>query len=65
MSALFLVEAPNGTLTHKMAEELQPDDMMVFDGPCSTARIEEAKAQLDAEIKAAGGFEAWQRALEA
>lgn len=65
MSVLFLIEAPDGSLTHKLADDLKPDDMMVFDGPGSTAGIDAAKAQLDAEIEAAGGFDAWQRGLEA
>ena len=59
MSVLFLVEAPDGSMTRKAASELRPDDMMVFDGPDATAAIDAAKAQLDADIKAAGGLEAW------
>lgn len=62
MSAVFLVEAPDGTLIRKISEDLKPEDMLVFDGPDSAAGIDAAKAQLDAEIRAAGGFEAWQRA---
>jgi hypothetical protein len=59
MSVLFLVEAPDGTLIRKAAEDLLPDDMLVFDGPDATAAIDAAKARLDADIKAAGGLEAW------
>lgn len=60
MSVLFLVEAAGGSFIRKAAEDLKPDDMMVFDGPDAMAGIDAAKRQLDAEIEAAGGLEAWQ-----
>ncbi len=55
----FLVERPDGTYDRKARADLKPDDMMVFDGPDSFADINAAKAELDAEIEAAGGLDAW------
>lgn len=63
MSTLFLIEAADGTLTRKPADRLEPEDMVVFDGPDATAGIDAAKARLDAEIAAAGGLDAWREQL--
>jgi hypothetical protein len=59
MSISFLVETADGTLIRKVAEELLPDDKLVFDGPDAFASAQAAQDELNAEIKAAGGLEAW------
>ena len=64
MNISFLVERSDGTLIRKSAEELHPEDRLVFDGPDAFAGIEAAKAQLDAEIAAAGGLNAWRELPE-
>ena len=33
MNETFLVEQPDGTLVYKTAEELRPDDLVLFDHP--------------------------------
>lgn len=62
MIETYLVEMKDGTHIRKAAADLQPADMMVFDG--SDAFIDSAteQAKLDAEIAAAGGLEAWRAA---
>ena len=55
----YLVEMSDGTLTRKAAGDLQPEDMMVFDGPDAFSASDAAQASLDAEIAAAGGLDAW------
>ncbi len=61
MSVSFLVETEDGRLIRKQAEDLKPDDRLVFDGPEAFKAEREAQAALEAEIKAAGGLEAWRR----
>lgn len=62
MSTSFLVEAADGTLVRKSVEELRPEDRVVFDGPGAFTAAQAAQDKIDAEIRAAGGLEAW-RAL--
>lgn len=59
---LFLVELPDGTLTHKRRADFQDDDLIVFDGPDAFKSTEDAQARLEAEIAAAGGIDAWRAA---
>ena len=59
MSVTFLVETDNGAFIRKTAEELKPEDRLVFDGPDAFKAELEAQAALDAEIEAAGGLESW------
>lgn len=58
----FLVEMPDGTLVMKDADDLQPEDLVVFDGPDAFRAVEIEVEKLEAEIAAAGGLEAWRRA---
>ena len=58
----FLVEMLDGTFVFKALKELRPDDKLVFDGPNSSRRLEAAQAELEAEIAAAGGLDAWRAA---
>ena len=58
----YLVELPNGDLVRKEKSELQPTDLICFDGPDAFADIHCANAWLQAEIDAAGGLEAWRKA---
>lgn len=62
MSVTFLVEAPDGTVARKAPEDLTPGDILVFDGPPATSVIDEARGNLEAEIEAAGGLDAWRAA---
>jgi hypothetical protein len=55
----ILVQLPDGGLTRKPSYELEPDDTVFFDGPDAFASTQRIQAQLDAEIEAAGGLEAW------
>ena len=59
MNPTFLVELPGESLVPKAAEDLQSDDMLVFDSPESFDHLTAAQAKLDAEIEAAGGLLAW------
>lgn len=59
MKTTFLVELPDGKTVEKAAEDLKPDDMLVFDSPESFDHLTAAQAKLDAEILAAGGLRAW------
>ena len=59
MSITFLVETADGTLTRKAASELEPDDKLIVDGPDAFASVQAAQNRLEAEIKAAGGLDAW------
>jgi len=59
MNETFLVELLDGTYVSKAADELQPEDLVVFDSPESFDLIAAARAKLDAEIAAAGGLAAW------
>lgn len=59
MSITFLVRHADGTYTRERPEDVRSDDLMVFDGPESTAALDEADAALKAEIQAAGGLEQW------
>ena len=60
MNEGLLVELPNGTFVSKAPAALRPDDSMVFDRPESFDFLAAAQIKLDAEIAAAGGFDAWQ-----
>lgn len=57
----ILVELPDGSLVRKRREELQPDDLIVFDGPDAFAGDEDLHKMPEDEIAAAGGLEAWRR----
>jgi hypothetical protein len=59
MTHTFLVEQANGTLVRKAAEDVLPEEMIVFDGPEAFSSLETAQAKLEAEIAAAGGLDAW------
>lgn len=61
MSETFLVEMADGTFRRKVAEDIRPEDMLVFDGPSAFSDLEAAQAKLDTEIAAAGGLEAWRK----
>ena len=62
MSDGLLVEQRDGTFTRKQRDELQPEDRVVFDGPGAFAGTDKLQRELDAEIAAAGGLEAWRAA---
>lgn len=59
MSVLFLVESTDGTLVKKSRDDLKPDDRVVVDGPYAFQGSRAAQRELEAEIDAAGGFDAW------
>lgn len=59
MSITFLVESADGTLVNRSREELRPDDRVIVDGPNAFRGIHVAQRELDAEIDAAGGLDAW------
>ena len=59
MTVTFLVETEDGKLVRKPVEELKPADRLVFDGPEAFKAELDAQASLAAEIRAAGGFDAW------
>lgn len=55
----MLIETRDGKLARKERADVAPDDFLVFDGPDafeSTARLQR---ELEADIAAAGGLEAW------
>ncbi len=56
------VQLPDGTQAYKLPQDIGLDDMVFFDGPEAFASTERLQAQLDAEIAAAGGLEAWRKA---
>jgi hypothetical protein len=58
----YLVELPNGDFVRKEKAELLPTDLICFDGPDAFADTERLQTDLDAEIHAAGGLEAWRKA---
>ena len=60
----FLIETRSGKLVRKVPEEIQPEDRLVFDGPEAFSRLEAAQHDLEQEIAAAGGLEAWQAAQD-
>lgn len=55
----FLVQKPDGTYTRKAEDELQPDDLVVLDGPDAFDAVKKLQAELEREIADAGGLEAW------
>lgn len=55
----ILVQEPDGTYVQKSPDELRPDDLVVLDGPDAFEAEKKLQAGLDAEVAAAGGFEAW------
>lgn len=57
----FLVEMSDGSLLRKRFEDLRPNDRLVVDGPDAFASTDAAQCQLDQEIEAAGGIEAWRQ----
>lgn len=59
MSITFLVRLEDGTYKKKAAEDLLPEDLLIFDGPEATASLDAAVAKMDAEIESVGGLEAW------
>lgn len=59
MTTTFLVELPDGSFVKKAADDLRPDDMLVFDSPEEFDHLAAVQAKLNAEIEAAGGLEAW------
>ena len=59
MTVTFLVETADGRLVRKPVEEVKPEDRLVFDGPDAFKAELQAQASLEAEIRAAGGIEAW------
>jgi hypothetical protein len=61
MSETFLVEMADGTFRLKIAGDIQPEDLLVFDGPGAFSDLEAAQAKLDTQIAAAGGLEAWRK----
>ena len=58
MTDTYAVEMTDGTLLRKAAADLQPEDMMVFDGPDACIDSATEQATLGAEIAAAGGLQA-------
>lgn len=59
------VQLPDGTEAYKLPQDIGQDDMVFFDGPGAFAATERLQAQLNAEIEAAGGLEAWREAAGA
>lgn len=57
-----LVELADGSLGTKPRVELQPEDVRVFDGPAAFSSVTDLQAELEAEIAAAGGLDAWREA---
>lgn len=57
-----LIELVDGSLATKPRPDLQSDDVRVFDGPAAFTSVTDLQAQLEAEIAAAGGLEAWREA---
>ena len=51
----------DGTFRLKIAGDIQPEDLLVFDGPGAFTDLEAAQAKLDDQIAAAGGLEAWRK----
>jgi hypothetical protein len=62
MNGTFLVETPGGALLRKAEDDIAPDDMLVFDGPDAFRNLQDAQAELNAEIAAAGGIDVWRAA---
>lgn len=58
----LLIELHDGRLERKPREALEPTDKVVFDGPDAFASTDHLQKQLEAEIDAAGGLEAWRAA---
>ena len=61
MTHKFLIELPDGTFIRKNREEIQPDDLVVFDWPDSFTSTDALRKQLDDEIEAAGGIDEWRK----
>lgn len=59
MSCTFLVELPDGTLVRKRDDDIKPEDLVVLDGPDAFISSATAQRELEEEIEAAGGLEAW------
>ncbi len=55
----FLVALPDRAYTRKERSEMLPTDAIVFDGPGAFASTERLQRELEAEIAAAGGLDAW------
>ena len=56
-----LVQLPDGTQVRKQDEDIQPEDMLVFDGPEFWAENAAEQAAFEAQIAAAGGLQAWKK----
>jgi hypothetical protein len=59
MSHYFLVQTSDGHLVRRAGGELKPTDRVVVDGPDAFKSASAAQRELEAEIAAAGGLEAW------
>jgi hypothetical protein len=59
MNITFRVRLGDGTEANKSQEDLCPEDVVLTDGPETTAVLDAAAADLEDEIRAVGGLENW------
>lgn len=60
----LLVETPDSKLVRKEMGEIAPNDLLVFDGPNAFESTERLQRELEADIAAAGGLQAWRSRQE-